>query len=103
MAYLNVYTGAALATYNRIQDGIENIYINKVYASKTARCLFYINKKGFMHVLTPGKTTLNGRVISYHLSDELLTKDNTLRNTGNYTKELDTVEALQAVVLELTA
>ena len=102
MAYMNIYTGAALATYEKIQAEIDNIYINKIYQSKTAKALFYINNRGYMHILTAGKTTFNNRT-TYHLTDNILTKDNKLQNKGSYTKEHDTIEGVQDAILEMIA
>lgn len=103
MGYLkNQYNGAALATYERIQDGHEAIIINKVYESKTASCLFYINSKGFLHVLRPSKTTLNGKITGYCLIDYMLTKDNTLREKST-TKDVKTINELKNYITELIA
>ena len=103
MANITRYKGAALATYEKIQAGIDNIYINKVYQSKAAKCLFYINNKGYMHILTAGKTILNGKIIGYHLSDNLLTNDNMIQDNGNYTKDYKTIQELQKTILEIIA
>lgn len=103
MANITRYQGNALLTYNKIQEGIETIYINKVYQSKTAKCCFYINNKGYMHILTAGKTTMNGNTIGFHLTDNLLTRDNMIQNKGNYTKDYKTIEELQNAILEMIA
>ena len=101
MANITIYQGAALATYEKIQAGIDEIYINKIYESKNAKCLFYINNKGYMHILTPGKTTLNGKIRGYHLTDNLLTKNNLMQYKNNYTKDFKTIQELQQKIIEL--
>ena len=101
MKILSVYQGAALATYEKIQSKIENIYINKVYQSKTAKCLFFINNKGYMHILTPARCTMNGKTIGYILQDHILSKDNAVTYKGDYTKIYNTVQELQKVINEM--
>ena len=103
MAYMNIYTGAALATYEKIQTGIDEIIINKVYKSKTAKALFYINNKGYLHILTAGTTKLNNKIIGYHLTDNILTIDNELKYKGSYTKEYQTIEQLKEKIIDLIA
>lgn len=103
MANINIYQGAARETYEKIQAGIDAIYINKVYQSKTAKCLFYINNKGYLHVLTAGKTTLNGKICGYHLTDNILTKDNMIQYKNNYTKDFVSIQDLQNAINEILA
>lgn len=103
MANITRYKGAALATYEKIQSGIDNIYINKVYQSKAAKCLFYINNKGYMHILRAGTTTYKNNVIGYHLCDYLLTNDNMMEFKKDYTKDFKTIQELQKTILEIIA
>lgn len=103
MAALKTYQGAALATYEKIQKGINNIYINKIYKSQTAAALFFINSRGYLHILTPGKTNLNGRTVGYHLTDYILTDKNELKDNGDYTRDFNTVQELAAFIEKLTA
>jgi len=101
MGYLkNQYNGAALATYERIQEGHEAIIINKVYESKTANCLFFVNSKGFLHVLRPATVKFNGTITGYCLIDYMLTKDNKIQEKSR-TKEQKTPEALKDFIIEL--
>lgn len=103
MANITIYTGDALRTSEKIQAGHKDIIINKVYKSTTAKCLFYINNKGYLHILQAGRTLLNGKICGYHLTDHLLTNKNELQYKTNYTKEYKTVEELKEVILEMTA
>lgn len=101
MGYIkNQYNGAALATYDRIQEGHEAIIINKVYESTTASCLFYVNSKGYLHVLRPSTVKLNGTITGYCLIDYMLTKDNKIQEKSR-TKEQKTPEALKDFIIEL--
>lgn len=103
MAYITVYQGAARATYDKIQSGIDEIIINKVYQSKTAKCLFYINNKGYLHILTPGRYTMNGKTAGYTLQDYILTKDNMIQYKTDYTKTYNTVDDLQNAINDILA
>lgn len=103
MAYLNIYTGAALATYEKIQAGNNENYINKVYKSTTAKCLYFVNNKGYLHILQAAKTTMNNKTIGYKLTDSILTKNNTIQYKKDFTRDFKTVEELQAFILELIA
>lgn len=102
MAYLRAYTNAAAAaTYKKITAGSEELYLNKVYKSTTAKCLYYVNNKGFLHILQAGKTLYNGRVEGFHLVDSLLTNNNTLEYKKNYTRDFKTLEELQNFIIDL--
>ncbi len=102
MANITVYAGKASETYNKIQEGYTSIHLNQVYTSKTAKALFYINSKGYMHILQAGKTTMNGITKGYHLTDYILTKDNKLKDNGNYTRDFDTIEELKQAIENIT-
>jgi len=98
-----VYTGDAAATYKKIQSGIDEIFINKVYKSKTSKCLFYINNKGFLHILQPERENYNGRITGYYLTDSILSRDNMIEYKKDYTRKYKTIEELQAAILEMIA
>jgi hypothetical protein len=91
------YNGEALATIEKIKGSI-NCYIeNKVYKNTQYNIYWYINRSGYLHVLRPCKTTLNGKVLHYSIEDLLLTKDNKLSQkwvNGKY-------ETIQKVIEEL--
>lgn len=103
MANINIYQGAARETYEKMQAGIDEIYINKVYQSKTAKCLFYINNKGYLHILTPGRYTMNGKITGYTLQDHILTKNNMIQYKTDYTKIYNTIQDLQNAINEILA
>lgn len=100
---ITIYQGAALATYEKIQEGHADVYINKVYQSKTAKCLFYINSKGYLHILQATKENLSGRTTGYFLTDSILTKNNLIEYKKDYTKKYKSIEGLQDAILKMIA
>lgn len=84
MAYIKEkYTGAALATKERIKGVQESYYTNKVYKNKEHNIFWFINNHGYMHVLRPCAVRLDGEVTYYSIKDFLLDKNNTLQDKGN--------------------
>ncbi len=100
MANITQYSGPAFETYDKIQHGRDVIIINQVYESLTANCLFYINSKGYMHILKPAAVKLNHKLTGYCMIDYLLTKNNKLEEKTR-TKSLETIEALKDYISEL--
>ena len=43
---------------------------------------WFINSKGYLHVLRPSNVTMNGKIIGYAINDYMLTKDNMLDDKG---------------------
>lgn len=88
------YTGAALATYERIHK--LTIYeANKLYPFNGF--YYFINTKGYMHILTMSALNFNNQK-RYYIADNLLTKSNTLKESAQVTKLYNTKpEAIQAL------
>lgn len=83
------YTGEALKTYEKIHT--LSIYEhNKLYPFKDT--YYYINNKGYLHILLLSALRYKDRR-SFYISDNLLTKDNELKEAGQYTCLYDTKEA----------
>lgn len=91
------YTGAALATYEKIHK--LTIYeTNKLYPFNGS--YYFINSKGYMHILLLSALSFKGRK-SFYISDNLLTKDNKLRNVGQFTRLYDTKKAaIESILTE---
>lgn len=64
--------------------GNKKSYIsNKYYKSAEGDFYYYINTKGYYHIITPRKVKFNGNFF-YEIVDYLLTKDNMLKEISNY-------------------
>lgn len=57
-----------------------------------------VNSRGYIHVILPGKVTLNGEFSHYEVQDHLLTGYNTLRvksTYGNYNTRKECIEEIE--------
>lgn len=72
-----VYSGEALATYEKLTNGMTSYTPNQFYINEKYGQIFYINNSGYLHTLQKE----NGCVEDY-----VLTKDNKLRFDNTYCK-----------------
>lgn len=92
---LSPYNSKTEETRNRILGKDRQNYfsyrVNNYYRSAEGNFYFYINSKGFYHIVRPCRIKYDGVFSHYEIVDYLLTKDDTLKETkccGNYkTKE----------------
>lgn len=83
------YTGEALKTYEKIHT--LSIYEhNKLYPFRDT--YYYINSKGYLHIFLLSALNFKGKR-QFYISDQMLTKDNMLKEAGQYTRLYDTKEA----------
>lgn len=71
---------------------------NKYYKSAEGNFYFYINIKGFYHIVRPCKIKYDGEFSHYEIVDYLLTKDDTLKETkcyGNYKTKEDCIAKIE--------
>lgn len=80
--------------------GNRSSYIpNKVYKSAEGEFYFYINTKGYYHILKPCCIKYNGEFSHYEIKNLLLTKDNTLKETsctGFYKNKTQCIQAIRS-------
>ena len=98
MASVGKYSGEALATMEKIMGNTTSYYPNKVYKNEEYNLYWFINSKGYMHVLKPCKVTLDGKLLHYAIEDNLLTTDNMVQSkgsNGNYTTVQEVIEELE--------
>lgn len=70
-------------TRQAITGNISSYYTNKYYPVKGAKnTYFYINQRGYLHIVRPCKVKFDGRFSHYEISDVLLTSDNMLKETS---------------------
>lgn len=81
---LSPYDERTEETRSRI-FGNKNSYIpNKKYRASEYEFWYYINTKGYFHILLPHKIKYNDKFSHFEIVDYLLTKDNTLKETKSY-------------------
>ena len=73
------YTGEALKTYERIHV-LRSYHYNKLYISPD-KIIYHINLHGFLHAYTAGKCKDYDGSKIYYIRDNLLTRDNLLRES----------------------
>lgn len=78
---VGVYNGETLETMERITNGMTCYFVNTVYKNDKYNIYYYINSKGYMHVLRKEKEHFN-QELRYVIKDYILSKDNYLRDKG---------------------
>lgn len=80
-----VYSGEAYNTYDKLTNGMRSYEVNTVYLNTVYNRLFFINVKGYVHVLEFKEVKGN----KYHLHEFLLTTKNEEKHVGyaTYTEE----------------
>lgn len=92
------YKGAALSTLERIKGTVTSYYVNQIYKNEQYNLYWFINSKGYVHVLKPCKVLLNGKFLHYAIEDNLLTTDNMVQSKGTdgkYSTRKETIEELE--------
>jgi hypothetical protein len=79
---IGVYSGESLKTMEKIMDNVRSYYPNQTYKNNQYNIYWFINSKGYLHVLRPATEKLNGRIVNYTIKDFMLTKDNMLKDKG---------------------
>lgn len=82
MGKIGVYSRKALETMEKIMGSVKSYYPNKVYKNEQYNIYWFINSKGYMHVLRLSKVNINGKISGYAINDFMLTKDNMLDDKG---------------------
>lgn len=85
-------------TRSRIYGNREGFVPNKYYQSAEGNFYFYINTKGYYHIVKPCKINYDGHFSHYEIKDCLLTKDGTLKEVscrGVYETRDVAVEAIK--------
>lgn len=94
------YTGEAAKTKEMIEEGRKDIALNTLY--KHSRGFYWkVNSRGYIHVIFPGKVTLNGEFSHYEVQDHLLTGYNTLRVKSSYGNYSTIKECMEEIEKEL--
>ena len=85
-------------TRNNIKGDRKSYIPNKYYKSAKGNFYYFINTKGYYHIIKPCRMRLDGEISHYEIVDYLLTKDNMLRESSSYgyynTKD-DVIKAIE--------
>ena len=79
---IGVYSGESLKTMEKIMGNVRSYYSNHTYKNNQYNIYWFINSKGYLHVLRPATEKMNGRILNYTIKDFMLTKDNMLQDKG---------------------
>lgn len=71
-------------TRDRIDGDRMSYYPNKYYKSAEGNFYYYINTKGYYHILKPTRILYDGEFSHYEIVDYLLRKDDTLHEVKSY-------------------
>lgn len=93
-----IYKGSALETVEKIREGKKVLTVNKKYKHSQG-WFWYVNQKGYYHILRIVKVKLNNQFLHYAIKDLLVTKDSKLRETNVY-GNFETVEAAEKSLQE---
>ena len=84
-------------TRNRIMVSRNDYYVNKYYKSAEGDFYYYINQRGYYHIVKPAIMSC-GKFIYFEIRDYLLTRENTLKETkayGNYKTLNDCISEIE--------
>lgn len=102
MGSIGKYNGEALATMEKIMGTITAYIPNKVYKNEEYNLYWFINSKGYMHVLKPCRVCFEGKFLHYAIDDNLLTINNMVQSkgcNGNYTTLQEVIEELERMIV----
>lgn len=83
---------------DRIMGNRKSYYPNKYYKSAEGNFYFYINTKGYYHIVKPCRISCSGEFSHYEIRDCLLTKDNMLKEVschGYYKDKESVIKAIE--------
>lgn len=93
---ISPYDNRTEETRNKITEGKTSYYTNRVYKNSVYNWYWFINSKGYYHILKPCKINYDGKFSHYEIEDILLKADNmTSSKTYGYYKTKD--ECIQAI------
>ena len=98
MGSIGKYKGEAFVTMEKIMGDRKAYEPNKVYKNTEYNLYWFINSKGYMHILKPCKVMFDGKLSHYAIEDNLLTKKNMVQskgNNGSYTTVAEVIKELE--------
>jgi len=76
------YDERTAETREKIMDGRTTYIPNKIYKNETYGWYWYINTKGYYHIIKPCKVNYDGVFSHYEIEDFLITKSNTMKSVS---------------------
>ena len=94
---VNVYDNRTVKTIAGITEGKQHC-INTVYHNEKYNFYWYLNSKGYYHVLKVKAMRYEGRVIYFTVEDMTLKPNDTLssKNCGNYQTESEVIKIIES-------
>lgn len=91
------YDSRTEETRNKILEGRTSWNTNRVYKNNTYGWYWYINQKGYYHILKPCKINYDGQFSHYEIEDILLKADNTTssKTYGYYKTKEECIQAIE--------
>lgn len=86
-------------TRKRIMGNRKNYVVNRYYKSAEGNFYYYINSRGYLHVVKPCKIIEDGKISHYEIVDYLLKVDDTISETkcgGFYKTKEDCITAIES-------
>lgn len=81
---LSPYDNRTEETRNKLIGNRATYSPNQYYKSAEGNVVFYINTKGYYHIVAPCRVNVDGVFSHYVVKDNLLTKDNKLKEVRSY-------------------
>lgn len=91
----SIYDGRTEQTRERITESKESYCLNTVYTNSIYGWKWYVNSKGYFHIVKLARMKLNGKIKYYSIENARLKTDNTLHSEfeGQYFSLTDAIQA----------
>lgn len=76
---ISPYSGDAAKTIKKIHEGKSSYTANKIYHHSNG-FYWFMNNRGFCHILQIAPVKMNGEFFHYAVRDSLVTKNNTIKS-----------------------
>lgn len=94
---LSYYDSRTAETRNKMMGSRTSYQPNKYYKSAQGDFYYYINSRGYYHIIKPIKIRYNGIIHHYEIKDYLLTEDNFLKVHGFFGCFKNAEEVIRAI------
>ena len=97
VSYIDVYDNRTAMTIANITDGKQHS-TNIIYHNDKYNFYWYLNSKGYYHVLKAKAMMFDGRIIYFTVEDMRLKPNDTLHSTdcGNYKTKEEVIQAIES-------
>lgn len=81
---ISPYSIKTEATRKKIMEGKTSYCPNKYYKNRRFGWYWYVNIKGFIHIVRPCEVKYNGKFSHFEIKDLLLKTDDTIKECKSY-------------------